>query len=84
LNKQAGSWSLDDWQNRRASLDADGNILGWHNVVVNQSLMAGGPKEMMMEDGKDPTSYKGSVKMPYDLANLRVDWVRAESPVPVL
>ncbi len=47
--------------------------MGWHNVVVNQSLMAGGPKEMMMEDGKDPTSYKDSVKMPYDLANLRVD-----------
>jgi isoquinoline 1-oxidoreductase beta subunit len=56
--------------------------LGWHNVVVNQSLMAGGPKEIMMEDGKDPTSYKGSVKMPYDLANLRVNWVRAESPAP--
>jgi isoquinoline 1-oxidoreductase beta subunit len=58
--------------------------LGWHNVVVNQSLMAGGPKEMMMEDGKDPTSDEGSVKMSYDLANLRVDWVRAESPVPAL
>ncbi|MCF7698036.1 xanthine dehydrogenase family protein molybdopterin-binding subunit [Loktanella sp. M215] len=68
----------------RGALDAEGNILGWHNVVVNQSIMAGGPMEQMMEDGKDPTSYEGSTKMPYDLANLRVNWVRAESPVPVL
>ena len=68
----------------RGALDADGNITGWHNTVVNQSIMAGGPMEMMMQDGKDPTSYEGSVKMPYDLANLRVDWVRAESKVPVL
>ena len=68
----------------RGALDADGNITGWHNTVVNQSIMAGGPMEMMMQDGKDPTSYEGSVKMPYDLANLRVDWVRAESKVSVL
>ncbi len=58
--------------------------MGWHNVVVNQSLLADGPKEMMMVDGKDPTSDESSVTMPYDLANLRVDWFRAESPVPVL
>lgn len=68
----------------RGALDADGNILGWHDVVVNQSIMAGGPMEQMMVDGKDPTSYEGATKMPYDLANLRVDWVRAESAVPVL
>lgn len=68
----------------RGALDADGNILGWHDVVVNQSIMAGGPMEQMMQDGKDPTSYEGATKMPYDLANLRVDWVRAESAVPVL
>ena len=68
----------------RGALDADGNILGWQDIVVNQSIMAGGPMEQMMQDGKDPTSYEGAVAMPYDLANLRVDWVRAESPVPVL
>ena len=68
----------------RGALDADGNIMGWHSVVVNQSIMAGGPMEQMMEDGKDPTSYEGAVKMPYDLTNLRVDWVRADSAVPVL
>ncbi|MFZ3584871.1 molybdopterin cofactor-binding domain-containing protein [Loktanella sp. DJP18] len=68
----------------RGGIDAEGNIIGWHDVVVNQSIMAGGPMEQMMTDGKDPTSYEGSVNMPYDLANLRVNWVRAESAVPVL
>ncbi|EDQ05041.1 Isoquinoline 1-oxidoreductase subunit beta [Sulfitobacter indolifex] len=68
----------------RGAVDTDGNIVGWHDVIVNQSIMAGGPMEQMMKDGKDPTSYEGAVKMPYDLANLRVDWVRAESAVPVL
>ena len=43
----------------RGALDADGNVLGWHDVVVNQSIIAGGPMEQMMEDGKDPTSYEG-------------------------
>ena len=68
----------------RGAVDADGNIVGWHDVIVNQSIMAGGPMEQMMKDGKDPTSYEGAIKMPYDLANLRVDWVQAESAVPVL
>ncbi len=68
----------------RGGLDADGNIVGWHNVVVNQSIMAGGPMAAMMQDGMDPTSYEGATKMPYDLANLKVDWVRQDSPVTVL
>ncbi|MBS1300731.1 xanthine dehydrogenase family protein molybdopterin-binding subunit [Loktanella sp. SALINAS62] len=68
----------------RGGIDADGNIAGWHDVVVNQSIMAGTPMEAMMQDGLDPTSYEGAVKMPYDLPDLRVDWVRADSPVPVL
>jgi len=68
----------------RGAVDADGNILGWHDVIVNQSIMAGGPMEQMMKDNKDPTSFEGAIKMPYDLANLRVDWVQAESAVPVL
>ena len=68
----------------KGGLDADGNIVGWHDVVVNQSIMAGGPMEGMMKDGMDPTSYEGATKMPYDLPALRVDWVRQDSPVSVL
>ncbi|MDW4498543.1 xanthine dehydrogenase family protein molybdopterin-binding subunit [Sulfitobacter sp. D35] len=68
----------------QGGLDADGNITAWSNVVVNQSIMAGGPMEAMMQDGMDPTSYEGSTKMPYDLPAARVSWVRQDSAVPVL
>ena len=68
----------------RAGIDGDGNLLGWEDVIVNQSIMAGGPMAQMMQDGMDPTSYEGSTKMPYDLANARVGWVQQESPVTVL
>ena len=68
----------------RAGLDADGNLTGWEDVVVNQSIMAGGPMAQMMEKGLDPTSYEGSTKMPYNLADARVGWVQQESPVSVL
>ncbi|MCB5200820.1 molybdopterin-dependent oxidoreductase [Loktanella sp. TSTF-M6] len=68
----------------RGGLDADGNITAWHNTVVNQSIMAGTPMEAMMQDGLDPTSYEGATKMPYDLTDMQVDWIRAASPVSVL
>ncbi|WP_135506454.1 xanthine dehydrogenase family protein molybdopterin-binding subunit [Roseovarius aestuariivivens] len=68
----------------RAGLDESGGLVGWENVIVNQSIMAGGPMASMMQDGIDPTSLEGSTKMPYDFANARVGWVQAESPVSVL
>lgn len=68
----------------RAGLDDDGNLTGWEDVVVNQSIMAGGPMAQMMQDGMDPTSYEGSTKIPYELGNQRVGWAAQESPVPVL
>ena len=68
----------------RGALDADGNIAGWEDVVVNQSIMAGGPMSQMMQDGMDPTSFEGSTKMPYDLPTRRVAWAQADSPVSVL
>jgi isoquinoline 1-oxidoreductase subunit beta len=65
-------------------LDADGNIVGWRNVVANQSIMAGGPMASFMEDGMDPTSYEGSTKMPYALPAVRVEWAQQQSPASVL
>lgn len=68
----------------RGGIDADGNIVGWLDVLANQSIMAGGPMEAMMDKGLDPSAYEGATKMPYDLVNFRTAWVRMESPVPVL
>ncbi|QFS84228.1 Isoquinoline 1-oxidoreductase subunit beta [Roseivivax sp. THAF40] len=66
----------------RGGLDAEGNIVGWENRIVNQSIING----TMLDQGnpEDPTSYEGSTKMPYDLPNLTVDWVKMETGVPVL
>lgn len=68
----------------RGGLDADGNIVGWLDVLANQSIMAGGPMEAMMDKGLDPTAYEGATKMPYDMTDFRTEWVRMETPVPVL
>jgi len=68
----------------RGGLDADGNIVGWLDVLANQSIMAGGPMEAMMDKGLDPSAYEGATKMPYDLVDFRTEWVRMESRVPVL
>ena len=68
----------------RAGLDENGAIVGWEDVIANQSIMAGGPFAGMMEGGIDPTAMEGSTKMPYALANARVGWARQESPVSVL
>ena len=68
----------------RGAIDDAGNISAWEDVVVNQSIMAGGPMAAMMQDGLDPTSYEGAVKMPYALPALRVGWVQQDSPVSVL
>ena len=68
----------------RAGIDAEGRLTGWEDIIVNQSIMAGGPMAQMMQDGLDPTSFEGATKMPYDFGNARVGWVQQESPVPVL
>ncbi len=68
----------------RAGLDADGNIVGWENTVANQSIMLDTFFDDGKSEGKDPTSYEGSTKMPYDLPAMRVNWVRQKSPLPIL
>ncbi|MEM7693440.1 MAG: xanthine dehydrogenase family protein molybdopterin-binding subunit [Pseudomonadota bacterium] len=68
----------------RGGLDANGNIVAWHNVLANQSIIAGSPFAMMMQDGLDPTAYEGSTKMPYAWPAHRVEWRMMESQVPVL
>ncbi|SHI67915.1 isoquinoline 1-oxidoreductase, beta subunit [Palleronia salina] len=69
----------------RAGLDAEGNITGWDNLVVNQSIMMGTPMEAMaVQNGLDPTSYEGSNDLPYGFPAHRLSWARGEAGVPVL
>jgi isoquinoline 1-oxidoreductase beta subunit len=67
-----------------AGLDAQNNLVAWTNRIVGQSIMSGGPFEMMMKNGIDPTSVEGSNTLPYTIANFDVDLHTAKSPVPVL
>ncbi|MFD1341968.1 xanthine dehydrogenase family protein molybdopterin-binding subunit [Litorisediminicola beolgyonensis] len=66
----------------RGGIDAEGNIVGWEDRVVNQSIING----TMLDQGnpEDATSYEGSTKMPYALPAMKVDWVKMELPVSVL
>lgn len=69
----------------RAGLDASGNITGWDNTVVNQSIVAGTMFERaLLVNGLDRTAYEGSVDMPYALPSHRVSWAQMSNPVPVL
>ncbi len=68
----------------RAGLNDAGDIVAWHNNVVNQSIMAGTPLEAMMKGGPDSTSYEGSSGLPYDLGARRIGWAQMKGPVSVL
>ncbi|MAN97914.1 MAG: twin-arginine translocation pathway signal protein [Roseovarius sp.] len=69
----------------RAGLDTDGNITGWDNTIVNQSIAFGTIFEQaVMNDGVDRMAVEGSVDLPYGLPRRRVSWAQMINPIPVL
>ncbi|MEM8627622.1 MAG: molybdopterin cofactor-binding domain-containing protein, partial [Pseudomonadota bacterium] len=68
----------------RGGLDAAGNIVAWENTIANQSIVAGTPFEMLIQEGIDATSVEGSTKMPYAWPAHRVAWAQTQAKVPVL
>ena len=67
-----------------AALDANKELVAWHHVIVGQSIMAGGPFEVMVKDGVDPTSVEGAATIAYDIPNIDVRLATTKNPVPVL
>jgi isoquinoline 1-oxidoreductase beta subunit len=67
-----------------AGLNAKRELVGWRHVIVGQSIMAGGPFEVMVKDGVDPTSVEGASTIAYDIPNIDVSLVTTHNPVPVL
>lgn len=66
----------------KAGLDAKGNIVGWTQTLVHQSLMAGTPFEA---PGKpDNGAVEGHALEQYTLPAARMDWVNPKVGVPVL
>jgi isoquinoline 1-oxidoreductase beta subunit len=67
-----------------AGVGADGNVVGYQQHVVGQSIVGGTPFEAMMKDGVDPTAVEGSAPEQYEIANSRVLWTNPKVGVPVL
>jgi isoquinoline 1-oxidoreductase beta subunit len=67
-----------------AGLNAQGELSGWHHVIVGQSIMAGGAFAGMIKDGVDPTSVEGAATMAYSIPNIAVDLSTTKTGVPVL
>ncbi|MEM9761232.1 MAG: molybdopterin cofactor-binding domain-containing protein [Pseudomonadota bacterium] len=69
----------------RAGLDANGNIVGWHQRIAVQSILAGTPfREAFDVNGVDGTSIEGAVHLPYALGAHRLEAHDTELAVPIL
>jgi isoquinoline 1-oxidoreductase beta subunit len=67
------------------ALDADGNIAGWHQRIVGQSLVKGTPLEsFMVQNGIDASSVEGASTLPYAIPSLRVEAQHPDAGVTVL
>jgi isoquinoline 1-oxidoreductase beta subunit len=69
----------------KAGLDANGDIIGWHHVIVGQSILSGTPFEAFaVKNGVDGTSVEGVSDMPYAIPNFRAELHSPKVGVPVL
>jgi isoquinoline 1-oxidoreductase beta subunit len=69
----------------KAVLDTKGELVGFFDTIVGQSIMKGTPfAASMIKNGVDPTSVEGMATQPYAIPNFKVGLTTTESPVPVL
>ncbi len=67
-----------------AGLNDQGELTGWHHVIVGQSIIAGTAMAAMIKDGIDSTSVEGAATIAYDIPNIAVDLSTTTTGVPVL
>ncbi|MEO1014502.1 MAG: molybdopterin cofactor-binding domain-containing protein [Pseudomonadota bacterium] len=68
----------------RGAMGADGALKGWEHTVVSQSLVAGSPFEMLIQDGIDPTMIEGARDLYYKTDNFKISVHTMDVGVPVL
>ncbi len=68
----------------QAGLDDRGALVGWHHVIVGQSIVADTPFSALIKDGIDGTSVEGAANIPYAIPNVAVDLSTTKTGVPVL
>jgi isoquinoline 1-oxidoreductase beta subunit len=64
-----------------AALDDKGMPVAWSHKIVGSSIMARFAPEAV-KDGVDRDAVEGAQDQPYAIANVRVEYVRHEPPVP--
>lgn len=81
---QGGYYRPQALHDAQAALDAEGNIVGWRERVVAQSIARGTAMEaMMIQDGIDGTVVEGVDDLPYEIGSLRVEAHEPKSQIPV-
>src|SRR5262249_41325584 len=69
----------------RAGLGAAGDLVGWEQRIVSQSILIGTPFEAaMVKHGIDETAVEGAADVAYAIPNFAVDWHYVQSPVTTL
>lgn len=66
----------------RGGIDGNGNVVAWFHRIVGPSILAR-VRPAAIREGIDPTSVEGAVNLPYAIPHLRVEYRRADTPVPV-
>jgi len=67
------------YRDRMTANLADGKIVGWKHRVTGSSIMARWLPPAFQK-GIDPDGVDGAVDIPYEIPNLRVEFVREEPP----
>jgi isoquinoline 1-oxidoreductase beta subunit len=67
-----------------AGLNTSNELVGWRNVIVGQSILAGTPMAAMIQNGIDATSVEGAATIAYDIPNIDVELATTKTGVPVL
>ena len=65
-----------------AGLDAGGRPVAWRHRMVAPSIMAR-VFPNVVKNGLDPEAVEGAAELPYGIPNVRVDYVMADTGVPV-
>lgn len=66
----------------RGGIDAEGRATVWFHRIVGPSVLAR-VRPSDIDDGIDPIMVEGASALPYRFADLRVEYRRADTPVPV-
>ena len=66
----------------QGALDAAGRVSAWSHKIVCPSIFAR-VFPQMMKNGIDNAAVEGLENMEYEIPNLRVEYVRMDTPVPV-